>query len=116
MYNEVVEDELWIACAEKTKWMGLQASIRKMIEEWEKERWGSDELEMEVHKELQNLPADIISRTTVGNSFQKAKYIFKLQEQQMHLVTKALRSIYIPSFKSKLICSDVIILISTSFY
>ena len=101
---------------QENKMKGLQASIRKMIEEWEKERWGSDELEMEVHKELQNLSADIISKTTFGNNFQKAKCIFKLQEQQMHLVTEALRSIYIPSFKSKLICFDFIILISTSFY
>ncbi|KAJ9674673.1 hypothetical protein PVL29_023919 [Vitis rotundifolia] len=51
---------------------------------------------------LQNLSTNIISRTTFRNSFQKAKRIFKLQEQQMHLVAEALRSIYIPSFKSKL--------------
>lgn len=78
---------------------GMVTSVTKVLDNWEEIIGEKDEVEMDVHKELYNLTAEVQSRAAFGCDFEKGKRIFELQEPQKFLYAQALHNIYIPGFR-----------------
>ncbi|XP_047326051.1 cytochrome P450 CYP72A219-like [Impatiens glandulifera] len=78
----------------------FHVSCVEMINSWEKAL--KESKEVDVWPYLQNLSADVISRTAFGSSYKEGRKIFQLLTLQTGLVTQALSTLYIPG--SRYIC------------
>ncbi|KAJ0979675.1 hypothetical protein J5N97_015149 [Dioscorea zingiberensis] len=74
----------------------IAACTLKMVEKWVKNGENRTEFEIDVHKDFHNFTADVISQVAFGSSYDDGKLIFQWQEEQMLLVSVAIRSLYIP--------------------
>lgn len=70
-----------------------------MVERWRNLTSPEGSCEVDVWNELQNLTADIISRTAFGSSYKEGKKIFELQKEQAVLVMEGARAPYVPGFR-----------------
>ncbi|OVA13383.1 Cytochrome P450 [Macleaya cordata] len=87
---------------EKLKGMipAFSISCIELIERWKNlvdPTQGSCELD--VWPEMENLTADIISRTAFGSNYKEGKRLFELQKEQIVLTIEAMQSLYIPGFR-----------------
>ncbi|KAK1436547.1 hypothetical protein QVD17_02328 [Tagetes erecta] len=76
-------------------------STQNMMKKWDAniEATNKSDFEFDVHKELHQHSADIISRTAFGSNYSEGKRIFELQEQLVMLVLQTMRNVYIPGFR-----------------
>ncbi|KAF6165096.1 hypothetical protein GIB67_000680 [Kingdonia uniflora] len=85
---------------EKLKGMlpAFSTSCSELVSKWEKLVETDSSCELDMWPDLQNLTADIISRTSFGSCFEEGRKIFQLQTEQAELVTQTAQSLYFPGF------------------
>ncbi|PIA26886.1 hypothetical protein AQUCO_08600037v1 [Aquilegia coerulea] len=85
---------------EKLKMMlpAFNTCCSQMVDKWRK-LVSSESCELDVWPYLQNLTADVISRTAFGSSYEEGRLVFKLQTEQANLFIQSLQSIYISGFR-----------------
>ncbi|KAF3442301.1 hypothetical protein FNV43_RR16217 [Rhamnella rubrinervis] len=77
-------------------------SCSEIISKWEELVVSSKDgrsCELDVWPYLQNMTADVISRTAFGSSYEQGRRIFQLQTEIAQLVITITRSIYIPGWR-----------------
>ncbi|KAK8610455.1 hypothetical protein V6N13_081612 [Hibiscus sabdariffa] len=71
-------------------------SVSDMVDKWSS---GCGEIEIDVCEWFQSLTEDVIARTAFGSSHEDGKAIFRLQAQQMVLVSQAFQTVFIPGYR-----------------
>jgi hypothetical protein len=76
----------------------FQQCCSDMISQWESLIGEKGYCELDIWPYIENLSADVISRTAFGSSYTEGKRIFQLQKEQAQLLIKAV-SVYIPGWR-----------------
>ncbi|KAK6777168.1 hypothetical protein RDI58_023885 [Solanum bulbocastanum] len=76
----------------------FKLTVNEMLNTW-KEVVSKDGTEIDVWPYLQTLTSDAISKTAFGSNYEEGKKIFELQKEQIELISKMARSIYIPGWR-----------------
>ncbi|XP_038878668.1 cytochrome P450 CYP72A219-like isoform X2 [Benincasa hispida] len=74
-------------------------SCSEMISKWERMISKDGFCELDVMPHLQNLAADVISRTAFGSTYEEGKIIFNLLKELTNLVIKTSNTVYIPGWR-----------------
>ena len=74
-------------------------SCYDMVSKWESMVSEEGSCDLDVMPYLQQMAADVISRTAFGSSYEKGKKIFKLQTELADLVIQTIMRIYIPGWR-----------------
>ncbi|XP_023536195.1 cytochrome P450 CYP72A219-like [Cucurbita pepo subsp. pepo] len=74
-------------------------SCYDMVSKWESMVFENGSCELDVMPYLQQMAADVISRTAFGSSYEKGKKIFKLQTELAGLVNQTIMGIFIPGWR-----------------
>lgn len=70
-----------------------------MMDKWAELVTKEGSCEVDVWPDVHMFSNDVISRTSFGSSFKEGRKISKLQQEQAELLTKVIRSVYIPGSK-----------------
>lgn len=77
----------------------MWTSCDELISKWEQLVVPQGSCEVDVWPELQNLTADVISRTAFGSNYKEGNRIFMLQREQAELLIHAALSVYVPGLR-----------------
>ncbi|KAF5814712.1 putative 11-oxo-beta-amyrin 30-oxidase [Helianthus annuus] len=72
------------------------SSCTDMIKKWELLTVGSGLVEIDVWPYIDNLAGDVISRTAFGSCYEEGQRIFRIQKEQIDLMTQRLLTIHLP--------------------
>ncbi|WOH02938.1 hypothetical protein DCAR_0522328 [Daucus carota subsp. sativus] len=78
---------------------GIVATVTIMLNNWEQKIGEKIEFEVDVHQEIHNLSAEVISEIAIGSDFEEGRRIFEILQQQEILAHQAMHNVYIPGFR-----------------
>lgn len=77
----------------------FRLSSSQMIHKWAEMISPEGFGEVDVWPHLQNMTADVISRTAFGSNYKEGRKVFQLQREQAGLTMKVVQSLYIPGWR-----------------
>lgn len=77
----------------------MQHAVENKVEAWHKLMESWDEVEIDVHREFEDVAQYIIARVMFGKDAEKALQIAHLQSEQASLSSRAIKTFYIPGWR-----------------